>query len=154
MEDKLSLEQLNLRLCHLEDQLTETERLISEHSDTIKANFPGYQDHPVLQKVKAIELVEGWTDNRKNPCKYRGYRYKVGEFWYTATLGSSWCSNFCQVEPEGNTETSCVHSVYSEHWSEDSDTPLDDLLKEYEEVENGEAIVIGIALLFLNGDME
>lgn len=85
------------------------DRKISEHPEHIAKHFTDdLAGHPgcaaIIAKVEMIEDAEGWTDSRKNPVQWSGYRFRLKDDPQTYWMrdGSNWCSDFCDAGKDGD----------------------------------------------------
>ncbi len=99
---------------------------------------------PLAASVTRVEPVTGWTDSRKNPCPYRGFKFVLDGVQYEAARGSNWCSSFTQVEQLGS--ALCDELPNWEEYVDDDGFLKEDL---YESLPPHEAV--GLALLYRNG---
>ncbi len=94
--------------------------------------------------VTRVEPVKGWTDSRKNACRYSGFRFTINGVQYEAAHGSNWCSSFTSIENIGtgrNEDLPC----WEDYVTEEGDL-MPRLFSEFKP-----HVSIGLTLLFRNG---
>jgi len=131
----ISLEELNQEKKKLEKKIKEINRKISQHPDTIPKEFVDREDlRPLIESLHFLERTSGWTDSRKNPMEWNGYRYSFkGEprKIYCTRYASNWCHEFrdCGVEGESLEDLSpSPYQIWEEN-EEDDDKSFAQILE-------------------------
>jgi hypothetical protein len=120
----------------LEKKLRAVEEKISQHPETIGAFLTSREDlKPLIAELHLLQKTSGWTDSRKNPVEWHGYRYSFVDdpkTVYWTRYGSNWCSDFRDCGVEGDERAPDLSpSPYSlwEDNEEDDDKSFEQILK-------------------------
>ncbi len=131
-----SLSDLRIDCLRLEGELALVRYEIAHHPERIRSCFGDrWQDEFAV--VESVEAIDGWTDSRKNPTRWQGFKFKIGGIEYWVRHGSSWCSGFTDCGLYGDQNG---HAIYPNDWV--------DFPGEYKDAKIWDKV--GVALLLAN----
>lgn len=103
-----SLRVLNENRAALLAVVSELDAKIAAHPETIAEFFSEFVQHPGcaahIARVTSVTEADGWTDSRKNPMEWSGFRFTLRDdpqtYWMRS--GSNWCSNVEDCGKDGD----------------------------------------------------
>ncbi len=132
-----SLTDLRIECLRLEGELAVVRYEIAHHPERVRSYF-GNRWREEFTVVESVEPIDGWTDSRKNPTHWQGFKFKIGGVEYWVRAGHSWCSDFADCGLYG--DKNC-HNIHPNDWV--------DFPGEYQDAKIWDKV--GVALLLANG---